>query len=493
MSKKVKTPREQIPNTKLMSNEIKPTCVLVGPVGSRSGYGDDARNRALALIRWGKFDVKIAPTRWGNCPMTELNDETRPGVKEIKSCMMNTPLQTQPELVIQVAIPNEFQAPGKFNVGVTAGIESTAPKPEWIEGLNRMNMTIVPSKFTKEVFEKVSYQKSLANGQQETIKMTKPMEVAFEGIDTSIYRKTSETSTEIDNAIDIIPESFCFLFVGHWLQGDLGADRKDIGMLIKVFSEVFKNKKNKPALILKTSGATFSQMDKHEILKKIHIIRQPMTGDLPNIYLIHGDITPTELNRLYNHPKVKAHVSFTHGEGFGRPLLEASLSGKPVIASNWSGHLDFLPDNLAILLPGALNQVPPSACNEWLIKEAQWFNVNYSVAAQKMEDVFENYIKYIPNAEKLRQQNLVAFTQEAGMKVFIDILEKHLPVFEKKVQVVLPKFKKITPKPVVAEVSAAITAPVAQTPASDSLAPPSETTEVQAPAPQSQVPNALTP
>ena len=41
-----------------------------------------------------------------------------------------------------------------------------------------------------------------------------------------------------------------------------------------------------------------------------------------------------EMNEMYNHPKVKAHLTFTHGEGFGRPLLEASFSGKPIISTN---------------------------------------------------------------------------------------------------------------------------------------------------------------
>ena len=400
--------------------------------------------------------------------------------------MLNGPLTVQPELFIQLSIPNEFQAPAKFNVGITAGIESSVPKAEWIEGLNRMNLNIVPSRFTKEVFEKAGYLKNLPNGQKEPLKMTKPMEVAFEGVDTGVYKKTTEKSEEIDLAIDKIPETFCFLFVGHWLQGDLGADRKDVGMLVKVFSEVFKNKKNKPALILKASGATFSQMDKHDLLKKIHLIRQPMTGDLPNVYLIHGDISPVELNRLYNHPKIKAHVSFTHGEGFGRPLLEASLSGKPIIASQWSGHLDFLPEDLAILLPGTLGNVPPSACNDWLIKEAQWFNVNYSVAAQKMEEVFESYLKFIPNAEKLRQQNSEKFTYEAGNKAFIDILEKHLPVFEKKVQIVLPKFKKVTP------VTPSAT-PVPTPTISVETITDTTTIDAQPPTPQSQAPNTLAP
>jgi glycosyltransferase involved in cell wall biosynthesis len=185
-------------------------------------------------------------------------------------------------------------------------------------------------------------------------------------------------------------------------------------------------------------------MDKADVLMKIQKIRETISGELPNIYIIHGDLSPVQMNRLYNHPKVKAHVSFTHGEGFGRPLLEATLSGKPLLVSDWSGHKDFLPEDLSNLITGHLANIPPSACNEWLIKEAQWFNVNYSVAAQKLEDIFVNYLKYIPNAEKLRVINSQKYTLEAGNKVFMDILEKYLPIFEKKVAVTLPKFKKVS-------------------------------------------------
>jgi glycosyltransferase involved in cell wall biosynthesis len=429
-----------------MSNEIKPVCVIQGPVASRSGYGDHCFAIASDIIKWNKFDVKIVPMRWGVCPNTMLDDESRPMVKEIKSRILTGPLTSQPELFVQVSIPNEFQPHGKYNIGVTAGIESTVPKAEWLEGLNRMNLNIVPSTFTKEVFEKTAYDKrDERTGATEKLQLNRPIEVVFEGVDTNVYKKTNTPSEEIDVALEAIPESFCYLFVGHWIQGDLGADRKDVGMLVKIFSEVFKNKKNAPAFILKTSGATFSKIDKAEILKKINDIREPLSGNLPNIYVIHGDLTPTELNRLYNHPKVKAHVSLTHGEGFGRPLLESTLSGKPLLTTNWSGHIDFLPADLANLLPGALVNVPPSACNEWLIKEAQWFNANYSIAAQKLEDIFNNYISYIPNAEKLRVQNAEKYNLEASYELLINVLNKHLPVFEKKVAISLPKFKKITP------------------------------------------------
>ena len=81
-----------------------------------------------------------------------------------------------------------------------------------------------------------------------------------------------------------IPESFIFLYTGHWLQGKLGQDRKDTGMLVKTFLETFKNKPKRPALLMKTSGATFSIMDRNEIKQKIEDIKMTVTGDLPNIY-----------------------------------------------------------------------------------------------------------------------------------------------------------------------------------------------------------------
>ena len=431
-----------------MQTEIKPVCVLLGPIATRSGYGDHCRQIATALIKQDKFDLKIISTRWGGTPMTALDSNEDPIFLEIKKRFLTANLTVQPEVLIQVSIPNEFQPQAKFNIGITAGIETTAPKPEWIEGLNRMDLNIVPSVFARDVFQKAAYVKKLSDGREEQVKLTKPMEIAFEGVDTSVYKKTDEPSAELDISLDAIPESFNFLFVGHWLQGDLGADRKDVGMLIKIFTEVFKNKKTKPGLILKTSGSGFSHIDKTDILKKINMIRSSVSGvDLPNIYLIHGDLTLKEMNRLYNHSKVKAHISLTHGEGFGRPLLEASLSGKPIIATNWSGHVDFLPADTAIMLPGTLAHVPPTAVNEWIVKEGQWFVANYSVAAQKMDDVFTNYLKYIPNAERLRAQNSEKFTLEAGNKVLTDIIDKYLPKFERKVQIVLPKFKKIE-KPV---------------------------------------------
>lgn len=394
------------------------------------------------------FDLKIVPTRWGNCPMTAL-DGPDPLNDEIKRRFLTGQLTAQPEVQIQVTIPNEFNPQAKFNIGITAGIETTAPRAEWIEGLNRMDFNIVPSQFSREVLEKAIFTKNHPDGRQEQIKLNKPIDIVFEGVNTDIYKKTVEPSADIDNTLAAIPETFNYLFVGHWLQGDIGGDRKDVGMLVKIFCETFRGKKNPPALILKTSGANFSKMDRDDILKKINIIRNSI-GDsgLPNVYLIHGDLTQVELNRLYNHPKVKVHVSLTHGEGFGRPLLEATLSGKPLLVTDWSGHKDFLPVDLSNLLPGEVRAVHPSAVNEWIVKESGWFVANYSVVAQKLEDTFNNYLSYLPKAEKLRQHNSEKFTQENEKALFIKTLTARLPKFEQRVLPVLPAFKKIGPAPV---------------------------------------------
>ena len=151
---------------------------------------------------------------------------------------------------------------------------------------------------------------------------------------TNIYQKIDAVNdSEVWDVLDTIEEDFNFLYVGHWLQGEIGQDRKDTGMLVKTFLETFKGKGKKPGLILKTSSGNYSIMDRDGILEKINKIRAAVGDDdiLPNIYLFHGELSDEEVNELYNHPKVKAHVTFTKGEGYGRPLIEASISQKPVI------------------------------------------------------------------------------------------------------------------------------------------------------------------
>lgn len=424
---------------------MKPLFVISCPIDTYSGYGARARDIVKALLKSEKYEVKILPQRWGNTSFGFLKADN-PEHKAILDCILkDNNLPKQPDIWAQLTVPNEFQAIGKFNIGMTAGIETTICAPEWIEGMNRMNLNLVSSNHAKTVFQTSRFEKRNGQTQQVEglIELKSPVEVLFEGVDTNIYKKIEEfQSKELFDELNNIPEKFNYLFVGHWLQGELGQDRKDVGMLIKTFLETFKGKITQPGLILKVSGATASIMDRDDMLAKIESIRLLVGGDkLPNIYLLHGGFSDEEINELYNHPKISAFVSFTKGEGYGRPLLEASISQKPIIASNWSGHIDFLSSEMSVLLPGQITQLHPSAVvKDMLLAESGWFTVDYDKASKTLEDVFKNSKKYVDGSKKQSYRSRTEFSLDKMGELLIKLLDEKAP---KQVELKLPQLKKI--------------------------------------------------
>jgi len=417
---------------------MKPTLIFQAPVATRSGYGDHGRDLLHSLYKLDKFNVKIISTRWGNTPMDALNYDNVFHRWIVDNIIQN--IEQKPDIYIQLTVPNEFQPIGHYNIGITAGIETTACALDWVQGCNRMDLIITPSEHAKKSLVGTIYNEANPQGQLiRQHKIEKPVEVLFEGFNESDFG--TDTVAKI-NVLDEVKEDFVFLFVGHWLRGDEGEDRKNVGMMIKTFAMAFRNEKVKPALVLKTSSATFSVLDREGIVSKIRHALAKDYGTVP-VYLIHGDMSAHELNSLYEHPKVKAMLNFTKGEGFGRPLLEFSLTGKPIIVSNWSGHLDFLKDG-AVLLDGELKNVHESAADQFLLKESQWFNVNISKALQIIKDVYKNYDKYKTASFQLGKQNKQNFSLTKMTKLFDDILNgygiysKVQPKFQ---QLQLPKLK----------------------------------------------------
>lgn len=383
---------------------MKEVILLSAPIKTRSGYGDHARDLAYAIITHlsDKYRLMILPTAWGNTPWTGLDLSTEKG-KSIQDCIVSTPPPYQPDVFMQVTIPNEFQPIGKYNIGVTAGIETDLAAPDWVEGCNRMNMVITTSEHALKVLqesrfdahEKTTDKLAYTLHLQSNVKT----HVLFEGYDSEVFTDDIDLNDsqydDMRQYLNNIPEDFCYLFVGHWLQGDLGQDRKDVGMMIKTFVEAFKNKpaSTRPALIVKTGAGNSGIIDRMAIKSKIESILKGY-GVVPSVYLLHGEISESEMNYLYRHPRVKAMVSFTKGEGFGRPLLEFATTGKPVIVSKWSGQLDFLSPQSTIFLSGNLTPVHPSAANDWILKEANWFTVDYLAAQKTLQSVYDRYKDY---------------------------------------------------------------------------------------------------
>lgn len=425
---------------------MKQLCVISCPIDTYSGYGARSRDffKALYELKKEEWEFQILSQRWGVCPWGYISDNKSEW--DWVSPMLNKTgqLQRQPDVWIQITVPNEFQSVGKYNIGVTAGIETTICDASWIEGVNRMNVTLVSSKHAKTVFETSQFEKRDQQGRVlEQIKLQKPVEVLFEGADLNKYFHIEDEDleeTELVKTLDEIEESFCYLFVGHWLQGEIGEDRKNTGLMLKTFLETFQNKKERPALILKTSGAGSCIMDRDEILKKIDVIRNSVGENLPNVYLLHGELSDKDMNNLYNHPKVKAMINLTKGEGFGRPILEFAMAKKPIIISAWSGHVDFLDQGFSCLLGGELRNVHPSAVvPNMILQESQWFSPNITQAKHYLKDVYEKYPKY----KELAKQQSYKCKTEFNFDKMKELLSKYTELVPKQVQIQLPKLKKI--------------------------------------------------
>lgn len=421
---------------------MKNKTVFYAPVDTFSGYGDRARGvvKSIYNLKKDEWDIKVIPCRWGNTPngFLQSNKEWHWMIP-----LLINQLTEQPDYFFSITVSNEFQPVGKYNIGISALVETDVLPADMLEGLNRMNLNLVSSNHSKTIATYSTFDKLDNNTKQKVgeIKLNKPVEVLFEGIDTKVYQ--SKDVEEFD--LSFVEEEFCFLIVGHLLPGTKEMeDRKNIGLTIKTFLETFKNKKNKPALVLKSSMGGYSYMDEEATLNLIDgFIKSSDSNDLPNIYLIHGELEESELNGLYNNPKVKAYIT-AGNEGFGRPELEFSAAtGKPVIASPYGGHLDFLDKELNVFVGGSMTPVHQSVANQFLLKEAKLFKPDVTQLSLAMTDIFENYKKYTDIGKRQGYRSRTEFSFDKMTEKLDELLKANLPKISVPVPISLPKLKKL--------------------------------------------------
>jgi len=437
---------------------MKKFVLMIAPFNTRSGYGDHARSIYYSIMDREDLNIKCIDVKWGNTPRNHLNLEVPRHKKLLDSFIDGNNIPQQPDVLIDIRIPNEFADGAKFNIGITAGVETDVVSPEFLAGMNKMDLNIVPSNFTANTFKKCNYDQveDLPDGQKKKIgeiNLQKPIEVLFEGVDTSVYypREKHEMKSNLKDELDeLIKEDFAYLHVGQWtMKGGYGEDRKNIPLMIKTFLKAFTNHSNPPALVLKTNGANFSILDKHEVVKNINKIKDEFSqvDSIPNIYLIHGDLTIEEMSILYNHSKIKAFLTCTHGEGYGRPMAEATCCDLPVIAPKWSGQMDFLTDTESLLISGFMKEVPKSMIWKPIIVEpSKWFSVNEADVVRKLR-MFHKKSKLITKkAKRLGKKNRREKSLKAMAVEFNKIMDDVLKQIPSQVGLKLPKLKKVGSK-----------------------------------------------
>lgn len=399
------------------------------------GYGEQTRFALRSLRKHqDKFDIHLLNVGWGRTGWIISDDEERQWIDELIGKTQLFLQQNQPnpqfDLSLQVTIPGEFETIAPINVGYTAGIESTKAVPEWLDKCNRMNRVIVPSVHTKTVLEHSTYRVKDQFNNDHDLKVNTQIDVCGYAA-----RSIEEKNIELD-----LTTNFNFVTVAQW------GPRKNLESTIGGFISEFFNDSD-VGLIVKTNMAKNNYVDKVFVGQRLkNLLQQQPNSDKMKckVYLLHGNLDEHEMSGLFKHPKIKALVSTTHGEGFGLPIFEAVLSTLPVIAPAWSGHVDFLfapkrekdtnkmkmkPHFVKIdydIQPIQKDAVVPGILQE----DSQWcYPKNYSVRAS-MREMFKNYAPHLSDARKLKEYIMTEFEENKQYDTFVKSITDCLPAFE---------------------------------------------------------------
>ena len=381
--------------------------VIRAPLLSQSGYGVHSRQIAKWLLNREDFVTTTQVVNWGNTPW-HLNHAAEDGLigKILERTNTN---KSNFDISFQVQLPNEWDITlAKFNVGVTALVETDKCNPEWVNKINKMDLVIVPSKFVKKTIYN--------SGVDVTTKVVVVGESYHESIDTEL----SEVELDIDT-------KFNFLVFGQFTGSTPSTDRKNLFNTIKWLCEEFKDNKD-VGIVFKTNSSRGTKIDKALTVNLVkRLISEVRQHEYPKVHLLHGNMTPEEVCGVYKHKKINALVSATRGEGFGLPILEAAASSLPIIATNWSGHLDFLDLGFFIKLDYELKEIDKRKIdNNIFIPDAKWAEVSEKDFKKNVRNFYKNRKGIQAKSNKLATKVKQNFSFSAISEQYNKITQKNI-------------------------------------------------------------------
>ena len=396
---------------------MKKKILVRGPVLSRSGYGEQTRFAVRSLRAYEDvYDIYIMPTSWGKTGWVWEESEERQWIDErIRQAALYANQGGQFDMSLQVTIPNEWEKLAPINIGYTAGIETTKVAPQWVEKSFLMDKIIVVSNHAKQIYETTTYQATDKNTGQtiDDFRCQTPIEV----VNYPVREIGKPDGLDLELETD-----FNFLVSSQW------GPRKNIDNTIKWFIEEFHDQD--VGLVAKLNWHNDSINDRMGTERRLKNLLSQYKDRKCKVYLLHGSLTDQEVANLYAHPKIKAYVSLTHGEGYGLPLFEAAYHGLPIIAPDWSGHLDFLympvkdkktkkTKNKAMFtkVDYQLGPIPQEAVWDGVLQaDSMWCYANQGSYKMKLREMKSKYEHKKAQAKKLQEWILENFEQSKMYK-----------------------------------------------------------------------------
>lgn len=369
---------------------MKKKIFVRGPVLSQSGYGEQSRFALRALrSRQDLFEIYIQPINWGQTGWIWQEDEFRKWMDDriLETQILIQQQQLQPDISLQITIPNEFQKLCPINIGYTAGIETDRVAPQWLQKGNDMDKILVVSNHSKNTYVNTTAEaKNNQTGETFPYKLETPVEVVWEN---------TPLAAEPEDIPGFTPRhAFNFLCVSQM------GPRKNLENTIKWFVEEFVDQE--VGLILKTNTRGNSRIDLEYTENALEAILAPYPDRKCSVSLLHGDLSEGQMRALYEHDNIKAMINISHGEGFGLPLFEAARSALPIISIGWSGQTDFLEDKY-LKVKHELKQVQPQSVWDGVIEpHSQWAYADQGSYKMALRMMFKKHDEFVKQAEKLQ-------------------------------------------------------------------------------------------
>lgn len=384
------------------------TVLFSAPVLTQSGYGVHAQQVFQYLLnaeKQGRIKLHVQVVPWGDTSW-HVNPANKDGL--IGEVMKRTvPPLPKYDVSLQLKLPNEWStAMATYNVGMTAGVETDRCNPEWVTACNKMQLVIVPSEHSLKSIKKSGT-------------LLTPSKVVPEAFPV-VYSK--DVIEDVDFGFDT---PFNFLVFGQLTGNNPENDRKNIFYTIKWLCDTFAGNKD-VGIVVKTNGGKSSHFDR-SMMKNVFTtllkeVRQ--TSEFPKVHLLHGDMTDNEVHALMHNESIKALVALTRGEGFGLPILEAAAAGLPVVATNWSAHIEFLGLGKYIDIDSRLVEIHPSRVdNQIFMKDSKWAAPSEECFKRKIKKLHSNYEAPKRWASELKPLILENYNIQTIMKKYDDVLK----------------------------------------------------------------------